>query len=117
MARFLIVGGFLAAVFWIFSVVDCAVQPPTRHRGVRKGVWIAIVALLPVIGGILWFALGRARPGEEPRDLYVPLDDDPSHLRRISEAEQDQRIRELEAELAKLDDDHPKENGSSGERS
>lgn len=116
MARALIVGGFLAAVFWIFSIVDCAAQPPTRHRGVPKGAWVAIVVLIPVIGGILWFTLGRTKPGEQSRDLYVPLDDDPSRLRRISEAEQDRRIRELEAELAKLDEEHPHGNDPSSER-
>ena len=41
----MIVGGFLAAIFWVFSIVDCAVQPPTRHRGVPKAAWIAICLL------------------------------------------------------------------------
>jgi len=123
MARFLVVGGFLAAIFWIFSIVDCAVQPATRHRGVPKGVWVAIVVLMPVLGGILWFTLGRLRGGQSPRgDLFVPLDDDPTHLRRISESEQNRRIRQMEEELARLDnpqDEGPKtEPGSgTGERS
>lgn len=100
----LIVGGFLAAVFWIFSIVDCAVQPATRHRGVAKGVWIAIVIVFPVIGGILWFALGRRRAGEQQVRAYAP-DDDPVFLRSIDKKEQDARIAELEAELARLDDE------------
>lgn len=111
MARALVIGGFLAAIFWIFSIVDCAVQPATRHRGVSKGAWIAIVVLMPVIGGILWFTLGRRRPGESSGDLYIPLDDDPAHLHRISEAEQERRIRQLQEDLARLDEtpdpDHP----------
>ncbi|MDR6866681.1 hypothetical protein J2Y69_001274 [Microbacterium resistens] len=114
MTRFLLVGGFLAAVFWIFSIVDCSLQPAARHRGVSKGVWIAIVVLMPVIGGILWFTIGRSRGGEQTRDLYVPLDDDNGHLRRISEAEQERRIRDLEAELARLDD--PREGDTPSER-
>jgi len=105
MARFLIVGGFLAVVFWVYSIVDCAVQPATRHRGVSKSVWVLIVVLLPVIGGILWFTLGRLRRGEADTGYVVPPDDDPQVLRRMGNAEQDARIRELEAELARLDDD------------
>ncbi|MFT4158293.1 MAG: PLDc N-terminal domain-containing protein [Microbacterium sp.] len=104
MARVLIVGGFLAAVFWVFSIVDCAVQPATRHRGVPKAVWIAIVILIPVIGGVLWFALGRRRGGENGARPYAP-DDDPEFLRRIDKKQQDARIAELEAELARLDDE------------
>lgn len=105
MARFLIIGGFLAVVFWVFSIVDCTAQPATRHRGVSKTTWVLIVLLLPVIGGILWFALGRLRADEVSNGYVVPPDDDPQVLRRSLNAEQDARIRELEAELARLDDD------------
>jgi len=105
MARFLIIGGFLAVVFWVYSIVDCAVQPATRHRGVSKTAWVFIVVLLPVIGGILWFTLGRLRRGAAPSKYVIGPDDDPEALRRMSKAEQDARIRELEAELARLDDD------------
>ena len=105
MARVLIVGGFLAVIFWVFSIVDCAVQPATRHRGVSKTAWVLIVVLLPVIGGILWFTLGRLRPGAVASRYIVGPDDDPEALRHMSRAEQDARIRELEAELARLDDD------------
>jgi hypothetical protein len=40
-----------------------------------------------------------------PTAYVVPPDDDPQVLRRKHNAEQDARIRELEAELARLDDD------------
>ncbi|AXL13034.1 PLDc_N domain-containing protein [Microbacterium foliorum] len=106
MARLLIVGGFLAAIFWVYSIVDCAVQPQTRHRGVSKGIWIAIVALVPVIGGILWFTLGRRRANDDGGAIrIVAPDDDPQFLRSISKSEQDARIRRLEEELARLDDE------------
>ncbi|SJN25858.1 Membrane protein [Microbacterium esteraromaticum] len=105
MARFLIVGAFLAAVFWIYSVVDCAAQPTTRHRGVSKTVWVLIVVLLPVIGGILWFLLGRRRAGESNSQYVSGPDDRPDVLRGMDKAEQDARIRQLEEELARLDDE------------
>lgn len=105
MARVLIIGGFLALIFWVFSIVDCAVQPATRHRGVPKAAWIAIVVLMPVLGGILWFALGRRRVGDQGGLRQVAPDDDPEFLRGISKNEQDERIRRLEEELARLDDE------------
>lgn len=104
MARLLIVGGFVAAVFWVFSIVDCAVQPATRHRGVPKWVWIVIVVVVPVIGGILWFVIGRRRAGDQGSRPYAP-DDDPVFLSSIDKKEQDARIAELEAELARLEDE------------
>ncbi|WP_194765086.1 MULTISPECIES: PLD nuclease N-terminal domain-containing protein [unclassified Microbacterium] len=106
MARLLIVGGFLAAIFWVYSIVDCAVQPSTRHRGVRKAVWVAIVVLIPVIGGILWFVIGRRRANDPGDAIRVTgPDDDPTFLRTISKSEQDARIRRLEEELARLEDE------------
>ena len=104
-ARLLIIGGFLAAVFWVFSIVDCAVQPATRHRGVPKAAWIAIVVLIPVIGGILWFVIGRRRANDPGVRPVIAPDDDPAFLRSISKTEQDARIRRLEEELARLDEE------------
>ncbi|WP_345751494.1 PLD nuclease N-terminal domain-containing protein [Microbacterium rhizophilus] len=110
MARLLIVLGIAAVVFWVFSIVDCAVQSPSRHRGVSKGAWIAIVVLIPVLGGILWFVLGRAR--KQPPGRVVAPDDDPNFLGTLKGvSDQDERIRLLEEELARLDsetDEQPK---------
>ncbi|WP_236014531.1 PLD nuclease N-terminal domain-containing protein [Microbacterium stercoris] len=101
MTRVLIVLGIAAVVFWVFSLVDVALQPPSRHRGVSKGAWIAIVILIPVLGGVLWFALGRARP---QAGRVVAPDDDPQFLGTLRGAsDQDERIRLLEEELARLD--------------
>lgn len=105
MARVLIVGGFLAVIFWVFSIVDCSVQPATRHRGVPKGTWIAIVVLIPVLGGILWFALGRRSRSNQQQTRSLAPDDNPEFLSTIGKNEQDERIRRLEEELARLDDE------------
>lgn len=104
MARLLLILALVATVFWVYTIVDCAVQPAGRHRGVSKGAWMAIVILLPVLGGILWFVIGRGRAGQ-PVVRRAP-DDDPEFLGRMSDtarADQDERIRRLEEELAQLD--------------
>ena len=89
----------------MFSIVDCAVQPAARHRGVPKGAWIAIVVLMPVLGGILWFVIGRRRRSDQEGMHSVAPDDDPEFLRTLGTTEQDERIRRLEEELARLDDE------------
>ncbi len=104
MVRVLLLLVPLAVAFWVYSVVDCAMQPPTRHRGVSKPTWLVITMLLPVVGGVLWFVTGRARA---VRAVRAP-DDDPAFLHSLgSHAEQDERIRRLEEELARLDDEDP----------
>lgn len=109
MVRVLLILALVATAFWVFTIVDCAVQPPTRHRGVSKPAWVLIVVLLPVLGGILWLAIGRSR--RTSRLIARAPDDDPEFLERIGTvSDQDERIRRLEEELAQLDaeDDDPK---------
>ena len=116
MARVYLILALLAITFWVYSIVDCALQPPTRHRGVSKPMWILIVVLLPVVGGILWFVIGRSR-GRSAAAFRAP-DDDPEFLGRITIAsDQDERIRRLEEELAALDseDDDPRDNPPTAE--
>ncbi|AZC14777.1 PLD nuclease N-terminal domain-containing protein [Microbacterium sp. ABRD28] len=102
MTRVLLIAALLATVFWVYSIVDCALQPPNRHRGVSKPIWILIVILLPVLGGALWFVVGRLR--KKTIAARRAPDDDPEFLGRIgSISDQDERIRRLEEELAQLD--------------
>jgi hypothetical protein len=117
--RLLLILALVGTAFWVYSIVDCALQPPARHRGVGKTAWIFIVILLPVLGGVLWFAIGRGRRQAQAR--RAP-DDDPEFLGRItmtSIPDQDERIRRLEEELAQLDaeadDPHRYPPAASGE--
>ncbi|KAA9111470.1 PLDc N-terminal domain-containing protein [Microbacterium rhizomatis] len=102
MPRVLLILALVLTAFWVFTIVDCAVQPPTRHRGVSKPIWILIVLLLPVLGGILWLLVGRVRASAIAA-RRAP-DDDPEFLGQIGTlSDQDERIRRLEEELAQLD--------------
>ena len=109
MTRVLLILALVLTAFWVFTIVDCAAQPSYRHRGVSKPVWLLIVILLPVLGGILWFVVGRVRASALP--TRSAPDDDVEFLGRIGTmSDQDERIRRLEEELAQLDaeDDDPK---------
>ena len=115
MARVLVILTVVVVIFWVFSIVDAAVQPAARHRGVGKPVWVAITVIFPVVGGLLWFFVGRT---SARRLRVVAPDDDAEFLRGLGGTsprpprgerrvitDQDERIRQLEQELARLDDD------------
>ena len=102
MTRFYVIGIVIAVALIIFTFVDIALTESRRIRGVPKGFWF-FIALLPFLGTILWFAVGK-----EPAraTTYLAPDDDPSFLKTIRrDEEQDERIRKLEEELAQLDSD------------
>lgn len=118
----------MSVVFSVFVVmlmvgalVDMITLDASRVKYLPKMAWIIIVILIPLVGGILWFLVGReylpradrsggavhrpwAQPGHSrnhPSDLSVR--DAEAELaaldREIAEHERAERIRRLEAEL------------------
>ena len=112
MTRLLIVLIVVAVAFTIYTLVDVLLTERSRVRAFPKALWAVVVTLLPVIGGLLWLFVGKARRSSNPARPVAP-DDDPDFLSTLSaeeiarRAEQDERLRRLEQELADLDDDTP----------
>lgn len=104
MVRFLIIGAVIAVAFILYALVDAAMTDASRARGVPKPVWVVLVVVLPVIGAILWFAIGKGRPGAAQVAGPAP-DDDPRFTgAKLSDAELE-RLRELEERLHALDEE------------
>jgi hypothetical protein len=119
MFRLLFGLGVVVVILTIYTVVDCAVFDRDRIRGVPRWVWIFLIILLPVIGPVLWLLIGRGRrntagPAGGRVMRSVAPDDDPDFLRGLDRAKnENQRIRDLEQELADLDKTDPPEDGPS----
>jgi hypothetical protein len=109
------------AVLYIYTIVDCALFERARVRGLPKPAWILVVLLFPVIGSALWFMIGRGRRGAaRPVRSFAP-DDDPEFLSGLNRShvknpkrsrEQEERIRQMEKDLAELDETN-KKNGDT----
>jgi hypothetical protein len=108
----------IVVLLLIFAVVDVAVLERSRVRFLPKIGWIVLVVVLPIVGPVIWFIVGRGRPGESNsvaasgpasgRVGPIAPDDDPDFLGRLNrDQEQEERIRELEKRLEELDDDKP----------
>ena len=80
MTRLFVIAIVVAVALTVFAVVDVAFYDRLRVRGVPKGVWIVLILLVPVIGPLLWFFIGRG-----PRGGRGPMapDDDPDFLRNL----------------------------------
>ncbi|MFF2389091.1 PLD nuclease N-terminal domain-containing protein [Agromyces sp. NPDC058104] len=117
MARLLFGLGVAVVIFTVYAVVDCALLDRLRIRGLKRGWWIVVILFVPVIGGLLWFFVGRGGSLNRPagRNRTVAPDDDTEFLRRLGDdAVQADRIRRLEEELAELDGETDASAGGPG---
>jgi Phospholipase_D-nuclease N-terminal len=115
MVRIDLIIGFVALALFIFCLVDVISIYDSRIKTLNKIAWVFIIILVPLIGPILWLAVGKERGGDRPAERArntrpVAPDDDPAFLRNVDVQEsQEARIRRLEAELKRLGDDKPEQ--------
>ena len=110
MARLFVIVPLVVLALDVFAVVDVIMTDSRRVRAVPKVVWVLLIIVLPILGVILWFVIGKERRDSGGQRRTVAPDDDPTFLRNLRrDEEQDERIRRLEQELADLDDDPPKD--------
>jgi hypothetical protein len=115
MVRVDLIVGFIELALLIFCLVDVISIYESRIKTLNKIAWVFIIILVPIIGPILWLAVGKERGGDRPaeraRDARpMAPDDDPEFLRNADVHEsREARIRRLEAELNALNDEKPDE--------
>ncbi len=51
----------------VFAIVDIILRENWQVKHMPKAVWLILVIMLPMLGTILWFALGREYPAREAR--------------------------------------------------
>lgn len=82
--------------FWIYSLFDVITTPDEESRNLPKVLWVLVVVLVPVVGGLFWMLLGRPqaagsapRPRPRRRPQHPPAvppkgpDDDPDFLKDL----------------------------------
>jgi hypothetical protein len=108
MVRLWLIVAVAAVAFTVYAAIDCGTMPRQRV------VWLLLVIILPVLGGVLWFLLGRtpaADPGASAR--YRGPEDDPDFLGTTPEPgttltdkdQDDATLRDLEDQFHERDDD------------
>lgn len=105
----------------IGALVDIITSEQGRIRHLDRTLWLLIVILLPLVGSILWFVIGRERPQAVDRGTFgdprrreeqVPMPSSSTERelealeREIRAHENEDRIRRLEAELRARDVDN-----------
>ncbi|MFI9593385.1 PLD nuclease N-terminal domain-containing protein [Nonomuraea sp. NPDC052265] len=81
--------GLALLAFWLFSLFDVITAPEEEVRNVPKALWVLIVVLIPLLGGVIWMLRGRPKverdPWPVPPGPGAPKgpDDDPDFLRDL----------------------------------
>lgn len=87
---------FLVALY-IYFVLDVLRTPRGQTRSLPRWVWLLVVILLPIIGGLAWLAFGRTwgSPGSRWRRGRGPAapDDDPRFLKQLGDDAWAERMR------------------------
>lgn len=91
----------LLLAFTVFCLVDVVRSPGDGIRGLPKTLWVFVVLLFPLAGGIGWLVAGRPKdataggrrgprgPRNRPAPRTLGPDDDPDFLRSIEPPRED----------------------------
>jgi hypothetical protein len=81
-----VIAVLLGLAVYIWFVVDVLRTSGASVRTLPKFVWLLIVVLVPLLGGLLWLLGGRPR-GQRRRRRRGPTapDDDPAFLRQLGD--------------------------------
>src|SRR2546422_11499767 len=101
-----VVVAIVVLVVFVYGLVDVIRTDARLAKGISKPAWIVVQIILPVVGAVLWFLIGRPRgTGGAPAVYSHPVapDDDPDFLRNLeirrrNQAEAD-RLKKLKDEL------------------
>jgi hypothetical protein len=79
----------LAVAFYIYCIIDVLRTRRDEARSLPKWLWLVLVIIVPVLGGLLWLVLGRVwrAPGSRFGRRKGPLapDDDPKFLKQLGD--------------------------------
>jgi len=84
-----VAGVLLLIALYIYFVIDVLRTPRGETRSLPKFVWLLLVVLVPILGGLIWLALGRVWPvpGTRFGRRRAPIapDDDPKFLKQLGD--------------------------------
>src|SRR5688500_10069446 len=112
----------------IYALIEAFSTPSDRTRIMPKGIWIVVIILIPLIGGVLWLSFGNenaylastvqgfnqttgpARPSNPDDDEEFSRSLDIHRAQDGRAVELDKRERELRLREEELDEDDGNQN-------
>lgn len=91
----------LPLVLILVSLADIILRDSSQIKHLPKTFWIVLVIILPLVGSILWFTIGREYPQRrvEPVSLGDPRRWDPALTEPIRSMTTEEEIAAIDAEI------------------
>jgi hypothetical protein len=102
----------------VYCLIDCIQTDSSVIRNLPKPLWVVLIVLIPLVGGVAWLVAGRpergvagpgrptrppvrGRPGPQRPPAPLGPDDDPDFLRqmRAIDAEHERTLEQWERDL------------------
>lgn len=93
--QFMISVAFFA--LFLFAIIDVIMSDQSRIKHLGKVTWLFIVILLPLIGSILWFVIGKEY---DRSPVEVISFGDPRRVEPAPRSTNEQELAAIEAEIA-----------------
>ena len=81
------------------ALIDIISRPEDQVRHLPKLVWVLLVVFLPLVGSLVWFAIGREYPARAERRIVSA----PQGASSADNGQGARRVRSTEDELAALE--------------
>ena len=91
-----VIGAILGIAIYIYFLVDVVRSSRAGSRALPKYVWLPVVVLIPIVGGIIWTLVGKPRTARKRRNIAP--DDDPKFLRNLDEQAWREKMRKQREE-------------------
>lgn len=62
--------GVVTFALWVFCLVDAIGAPAHQVRNLPKVVWVLLILFFPLVGSIVWLAVGRPDGAPARRSAY-----------------------------------------------
>ena len=97
MVRIIIFAAVVSVALMIYTLIECSRAEKHQVRSLPKSAWVVVIILLPLIGAVLWFVLGRPQSStSQSTGQQKAPDDDEDFLRQL-EVWRRQQQRETDA--------------------
>ncbi len=103
------VAGVLMLVLFVVTLVDIVRRPDDQVRFLPKFAWLIIAILIPFIGSLLWWALGRDWSESSLPQRVVPRRAEPEPARPMPRPVRRAEVRTTEQQLADLEREEKEE--------